>query len=192
MPYRTLQLTLLRLSAQPIISWAVSDELLQGACLGESRPCQVCADRFLISRLIVGYTGLCACDFQGPAAPQGLETRLPWGGCPSPCAGKGRCAPATVGQQTPPATICCQWWSHHTSPVPSEAVPRLWRERLPSCCLSGLGLEREHHEVAAGSHPHYRRCGWWSHGLAGCEFPRCWRETRKPYNSCSKERSGPT
>lgn len=42
MPYRTSQLTLLRLSAQPIISWAVFDELLRGARLGDSHHCQVC------------------------------------------------------------------------------------------------------------------------------------------------------
>ena len=44
MPHRTLQLTLLRLSAQPIISWAIFDELLQGACLGDSRQGQVGAE----------------------------------------------------------------------------------------------------------------------------------------------------
>lgn len=50
MPYRTLQLTLLRLSAQPIISWAVFDELLQE--LAWVRATARCVQRFPLSGAI--------------------------------------------------------------------------------------------------------------------------------------------
>lgn len=70
MPYRTLQLTLLRLSAQPIISWAIFDEPLQGARLGEG-PRQVCGWVFDIPGDIQERR-LRACDSQVPPVPKGL------------------------------------------------------------------------------------------------------------------------
>lgn len=160
MPYRTLQLTLLRLSAQPIISGAIFDELLQGACLGHRpSPPGVCSG--VISRLILMQTS------------SGLRFPRP-----------GNVAAGVVSSCTVPATArddgdneCChhsQRPSQRTSPVmesisgsrgPLEGC-------LPPLLLRGLGLERGPQHLAARSLPQSGGAANGPEGWLTAHFPR--------------------
>lgn len=173
MPYRTLQLTLLRLSAQAIISWAVFDELLQGACLAERRPCQVCGS---VSDILA-------------------DTRTAWAPCvwpPSvwkcvrlvrelsslrhcPCHGHVR-------------KLCYRRISGRASPTPSTgrrpALPQtrglglggpwaLWEDACPGPSTAGLIRRGDTKNLPQGAAHTVRRSTKRSRGLADCEFPIC-------------------